>query len=123
MPKAGYLALLLLIAVAGCAALAILFRPFDPSAHWGLSLDRTESIKRARETARRYGVNTDGWEATVSAAESRGVTQYLASGAGTEVASLLVPLRITVELFDRKSDDRITVQFGPEGQFRSYIHR
>jgi serine phosphatase RsbU (regulator of sigma subunit) len=123
MSKAGYAAALLLIAVAGCVALTMLFPRFDASSRWGLTLDRSQSIGKAREIAKHYGVNTDGWDATVSAAEIRGVSQYLASGTGKEIAALLVPLRITVQLFDRKSDDRVVVQLGPQGQFEGYSHR
>ncbi len=123
MSKAGYAAILLLIAAAGCVALTMLFPRFDPSSRWGLTLDRSQSIGRARDITRHYGVNSDGWDATVSAAEIRGVSQYLASGAGKEVGDLLVPLRITVQLFDRKSDDRAVVQLGPQGQFEGYSHR
>jgi hypothetical protein len=123
MSKAGYAAILLLIAVAGCVALTMLVPRFDPSSRWGLTLDRSQSIGRARDIARHYGVNTDGWDATVSAAEIRGVSQYLASGTGKEFGDLLVPLRITVQLFDRKSDDRAVVQLGPQGQFEGYSHR
>jgi hypothetical protein len=122
-PGLNRLAILLLIAAAGCVALIMLFPRFDASSRWGLTLDRSQSIVRARDVARRYGVNADGWDATVSAAEIRGVSQYLASGTGREMGALLVPLRITVQLFDRKSDDRVVVQLGPEGQFQGYSHR
>ena len=123
MSKAGYAAILLLIAAAGCVALTMLFPRFDPSSRWELTLDRSQSIGRARDITRHYGVNSDGWDATVSAAEIRGVSQYLASGNRKAIGDLLVPLSITVQLYDRKSDDRGVVQLGPQGQFQGYSHR
>ena len=44
MSKAGYAAILLIIAAAGCVALTMLFPRFDPSSRWELTLDRSQSI-------------------------------------------------------------------------------
>ena len=51
-----------------------LFPRTNPSAKWRHELDRTAAINVARETAKKFGIETAGWTTLVTTSSSSAIT-------------------------------------------------
>lgn len=100
------LTLLILLAVAGYGALALLAPRFNPAARWNFLLDRPSAIARAREEARRSGLDVAHWQAVVTSAYQGPTAYFMTRHPASAKKAMLSPVVVSVMLAEPDAPHR-----------------
>ncbi|MBS1809418.1 MAG: SpoIIE family protein phosphatase [Acidobacteria bacterium] len=113
--------ILILLALVGYGALAILFPRFDPSAKWNVQLDRDQAIAKAQEIAAQQGVEVRGWQESVQATRDRNHESYLREHSSNAFEmDLLSPIKTLVVFRDPRTNQILRLNFSAQGQLLSF---
>jgi hypothetical protein len=109
-----------IIAAAGILLLVILAPRVHPAALWGISCDRDQSQVRAREISSLLGIDTAGWEATVTGGSDSKAGYFNETHPALAEARRFSPVYPKVALKAPTGNSRVLVKLSASGEFNRW---